>query len=93
MGKTFNDPKNIASRVYSALKNSKWEYRTAAGIAEEVHQPTRDVEVILKNSPKEVLVSVIRKSDGTLLYASKDKVSTVSDYWSAARAISAEKFK
>lgn len=88
--KTVNSPE---TRVFTALNNSKWLYRTAEGIAKETQLPKTEVEITLKAHPEKVRVSLVRRRDGSILFASKEKVSGLQDAWTAVRAISKVKFE
>lgn len=81
------------TRVFNALSHSKWLYRTAEGIAKETHLPKAEVEQTLKAHPEKVRISLVRRRDGSILFASKEKVSGLRDAWTAVRAISKVKFE
>lgn len=87
---TGNSPE---MRVFTALNSSKWLYRTAEGIAKETHLPEAEVEKTLKTHPGKVRVSLVRRRDGSVLFASKEKVSGLQDAWTAVRALSRAKFE
>lgn len=79
-------------KVFRALNTGRWKYRTAEGIAKETRLPTTKVEATLKSHPEMVRVSLLRRSDGKILFASKKKVSGLQDAWIAVRALSKAKF-
>lgn len=86
-------PPGAVDLVIDALRTSKFEYRTAQGIAKEVHLPVNQVEDALASRPDVVRVSVLRRADGSKLFADRRKVSAIKDAWSAFRAVSFAKFK
>lgn len=79
--------------VFKALNRSTWKYRTAEGIAKEIHISTKDVEKALQTHPEKVRVSLIRRRDGKVLFTSREKVSAFQDAWTAVRALSKAKFE
>lgn len=81
------------ARIFKALSSPKWMYRTADGIAKETHLPRAEVEKTLKTHPEKVRVSLVRRRDGSVLFASKEKVSVLQDAWTAVRALSKAKFE
>jgi hypothetical protein len=80
-------------RIFKALNSSTWQYRTAEGIAKETHISTKDVEKALQTHPEKVRVSLVRRRDGQVLFASREKVSAIQDAWTAIRALSKAKFE
>jgi hypothetical protein len=80
----LGDAKN---KVLLALENPKWRYRTASGIANEAHLDAKTVEEVLRNNPDLVRVSIAKSSNGSTLFASKKKISAVSDIWTAFKAV------
>jgi hypothetical protein len=91
--KDKSNDQSIKVKVFRALDTGQWKYRTAEGIAKETHLPTEKVEATLKSHPEMVRVSLVRRSDGKLLFASKKKVSGLQDAWTAVRALSKAKFE
>lgn len=78
-------------KVFGALQSRRWKYRTAEGIAKETKVPVKTVEKVLKESPQKVRVSVMRRRDGKVLYAKKDEVSVIRDWWNGFKLLSKAK--
>jgi len=83
-------PPQIRLKVIDALKNDKWDYRTADGIAKELKADLSTVEKILRNTPG-VRTSVMKDPNGQELYTLKVRKSAVNDYFTAFRALNASK--
>ena len=81
---------NLEPIILEALKNTKYDYRTAKGIATQLKVPLVAVENVL-SSDSRVRTSVIKSRGGTRLYALKERTSAFSDYISAFRALSSDK--
>lgn len=75
-------------KILRALSSERWLYRTVDGIAKETKLPKEEVKRVLDESRQKVRVSRIRSKKGKVLYASKNRVSSVMDLWTAFRAIS-----
>lgn len=93
--KSFRRKKSpgVVERVLDALRSSEFEYRTAKAIANQTHLTVEQVEDVLMSHPEVVRVSVIRRPDGSMLFADRDRVSALKDAWAGFRAVSFEKFK
>ena len=78
-------------KILAALKSRRWKYRTAEGIAKETRVPVNTVEKVLKESPQQVRVSVMRRRDGKVLYVKKDEVSVIKDLWNGFKLLSKAK--
>ena len=85
-------PSGAIIKVLHALENSKWRYRTASGIAKEAHLNAKAVEEVLRKNPHLVRVSIAKSSNGTTLFASKKKVSAISDVWTAFKAVNKARY-
>lgn len=85
-------PVGARTKVLQALDNSKWRYRTASGIAKEAQLDTKTVEEVLRQNPDLVRVSITKSADGSTLFASKKKVSAVSDVWTAFKAVNKARY-
>ncbi|MFB9158574.1 hypothetical protein [Chromobacterium violaceum] len=88
-GKTFNTKR---VKILQALDNPRWRYRTASGIAKEIHENEREVEKVLRGNPDLVRISIAKNSDGSALFASRKKVSTISDVWTAFKAVNKKRY-
>ncbi len=85
-------PSGAKIKVLQALENPKWRYRTASGIAKEAQLDAKTVEEVLRQNPDLVRVSIAKSSDGSTLFASKKKVSAVSDVWTAFKAVNKARY-
>jgi KAP family P-loop domain len=61
----------VARRVLQALLDSKWEFRTAKGIAKESGVPLADVQELLDRYPQFVRRSSLPDRDGAVLFAAR----------------------
>lgn len=81
----------IESIVVRSLGNTKWEYRTALGIAKENRIAVNVVEETLKTLG-EVRVSVGKTVNGKKLYTLKSKKSFLGDVLTTIRSINSLKY-
>lgn len=81
----------MKTKVLQALEAKDYKYRTASGIAKEIHIDIKTVASILEKNSK-VRVSLTRANDGSKLYTLKNKVSAAGDIWTAFKAINKAKF-
>ncbi|MDD2306059.1 MAG: hypothetical protein PHP53_15265 [Prolixibacteraceae bacterium] len=81
----------IKSIVVRSLGNTKWEYRTALGIAKENRIAVNVVEETLKTLG-EVRVSVGKTVNGKKLYTLKSKKSFLGDVLTTIRSINSLKY-
>lgn len=80
------------SMVIKALENPNYRYRTSSGIAKETNLTPTVVSNILTNNDKVIRRSILKAPDGSELYASKNVVSGLEDFWSTIKAINNAKF-
>lgn len=85
-------PSGAQTKVLQALEDPKWRYRTASGIAKEAKLDARTVEEVLRQNPDLVRVSLAKSPAGSTLFASKKKVSVVSDVWTAFKAVNKARY-
>ncbi|WP_339526828.1 hypothetical protein [Pseudomonas sp. EA_35y_Pfl2_R111] len=90
--KTHKPPRdhNTGSFVINALAEEKWDYRTAEGIAKQIHRPIQEIKIILETDPR-VRQSVMRSRSGSGLYTLKKKRSVFKDLLTAFRAMNSDK--
>lgn len=86
-----NSPPGVDVRVIAALGSPKYKYRTASGIARDIHVDAERVAKVLQSNPK-VRVSLTKAINGSKLYTLKSKVSAASDVWTAFKAVNNAKF-
>lgn len=81
---------NAGRYVIEALSNTKWDYRTADGIAKEINVSVEEVNAILSTDNR-VRLSVMKSKNGKSLYTLKSKKSKVGDLFTAFRAMGSDK--
>ncbi len=59
--------------IDSALRNPKWDFRTAEGIAEETGLPIERVEELLADNDDKVRRSYVKDKKGRVLFTFKEK--------------------
>ncbi|WP_144655204.1 hypothetical protein [Achromobacter dolens] len=84
---------SLVDQIVKAVESSRWDYRTAEGIAKDVHATASDVRKAIAERPDIFRVSVMKKEDGSPLYTTKSRVSGTKDYISAFKAISSVSFE
>jgi hypothetical protein len=81
---------DIKIKVIKALDDSRWDYRTAEGIAKAAHIKIDVVKSVL-NSDKRIRHSVLKSRSGLELYTLKKRRSALRDFYTAFRAMNAAK--
>lgn len=79
--------------VRAAMRNKRWDYRTAQGISVETKLPVTVVNKTLTNLKNEVRVSLIKTKSGKDLYTLKSRRSALGDFWYSIRKLSRDKFE
>ena len=64
-------PGTKEAKVFKALENSKFTWRTVRGISTEVKLPTQVVHNIIVSQGEHVVVSSVPNTSGETLYASR----------------------
>lgn len=82
---------DIKAQVIKALEDKRWDYRTAEGISKAVYVKVDLVKEILE-SDKRIRRSILKSKSGKKLYALRKRRSALRDFYTAFRAINAEKF-
>ena len=67
----MNKPDTKEAKVFKALENSKFTWRTVRGISTEVKLPTQDVHQIIVSQGERIVVSSVPNTSGETLYASR----------------------
>lgn len=91
--KSHKKTKKPKELVLKAMKNNKWDYRTAHGIAVETKLPETVVTEVLNNSKNEVRSSLIQTKSGKNLYTLRSRKSAIADAWWAIRTMSKDKYE
>lgn len=81
---------NFDVKVINQLKDTRWDYRTAEGIAKAVHVNTKQVKAFLDTDSR-VRHSIIKSKNGKDLYTLKARTSKVGDYFKAFRVMNSVK--
>lgn len=82
--------KAVATVVIKGLGDNRWDYRTAEGISKEAHLKVEVVKKVLNSDPR-IRHSVMKSRSGKDLYTLKSRRSVFKDYYTAFRAMNAEK--
>ncbi|MCT8986347.1 hypothetical protein [Shewanella phaeophyticola] len=80
----------VKAKVIKALEDNRWDYRTAEGISKAVSVRVDLVKGVL-NSDKRIRHSVMKSKSGKDLYTLKHRRSVIRDFYTAFRAMNAEK--
>lgn len=81
---------NFDVKVINALKDKRWDYRTAEGIAKAVHANANQVKTFLDTDSR-IRHSIIKSKNGKDLYTLKARTSKVGDYFKAFRVMNSMK--
>lgn len=81
---------NFDVKVINELKNKRWDYRTAEGIAKAAHVNIVQVKTFL-DTDNRIRHSIIKSKNGKDLYTLKARTSKVGDYFKAFRVMNSVK--
>jgi len=79
------DPKK--RRVFEALSDPEWDFRTVAGLSKATGLPDDEVEAVLREYSDLIRKSPVRDANGRELYALRSRSMTVGELLAQARTI------
>jgi tRNA-dihydrouridine synthase len=82
-----SEEEKLVHLLTGALSDSRWEFRTEHGIAEELHLAPDEVGVLLKRHPEIARTSVMTSEDGRELYTRRDRPLSVRERLEQARSL------
>ena len=72
-------------KVFAALSNPKWDFRTLAGISRETGLPESEVRDILKKYPQWIRQSIVPDRQGRELFTLRSNSIKLLEYLAQAR--------
>lgn len=84
---TSAPPMSTWNRVFDALANPKFDFRTVTGISRETGLEAHEVQDLLDKHKKEVRVAYYTDSKGRLLYTLRTRPLNIKDMLSTVKII------
>ena len=76
----------VEQKVFKALSDPNWDFRTVSGIATETSVPEATVRKILQKYPQLVRKSAVKDQEGSVLYTLKSKGMVLKEQLAMARS-------
>ena len=79
-----SDPRE--RKVFEALEDEHWDFRTVSGLAKSASLPEDDVRAVLRRYPQFIRQSLVPDSRGRELYTLISKGGGLREWYATARA-------